>query len=187
MVYLLIYILAEEGVRMLSLSLQLPHMMSSEKGQSNTNEKQLINRADTGKTAVSDSPLPFKPHTALSGKILEALGSNVTSGLSDDEASRRLQQYGPNRLKPPERPSILKIIARQVGNAMTLVLSRCSLPLTFLKLINFVVAAMATSLGTMDWISGGVIAALVILNVSVGAYTEWQAEKVRVLRSAEIP
>ena len=37
---------------------------------------------------------------------------------------------------------------------------------------------MAVSLGTMDWISGGVIAALVILNVSVGSYTEWQAEKV---------
>ena len=36
---------------------------------------------------------------------------------------------------------------------------------------------MAVSFGTMDWISGGVIAALVILNVSVGAYTEWQAEK----------
>jgi len=42
---------------------------------------------------------------------------------------------------------------------------------------NDIVAAMAVSFGTMDWISGGVIAALVILNVTVGAYTEWQAEK----------
>jgi Na+-exporting ATPase len=41
------------------------------------------------------------------------------------------------------------------------------------------VAAMAVSFGTMDWISGGVIAALVLLNVTVGAITEWQAEKVR--------
>ena len=40
------------------------------------------------------------------------------------------------------------------------------------------VAAMAVSLGTMDYISGGVIAALVLLNVTVGTYTEWQAEKV---------
>lgn len=39
---------------------------------------------------------------------------------------------------------------------------------------------MAVSFGTMDWISGGVIAALVLLNVVVGAYTEWQAEKVSV-------
>ena len=40
------------------------------------------------------------------------------------------------------------------------------------------VAAMAVSFGTTDWISGGVIAALVLLNVVVGSYTEWQAEKV---------
>lgn len=36
---------------------------------------------------------------------------------------------------------------------------------------------MAVSFGTQDWISGGVIAALVILNVTVGTYTEWEAEK----------
>lgn len=165
-------------MRML-IPLQLSHTMSTENGQLNTNEKQLINRADTGKTAVSDSPLPFKPHTALSGKVLEALSSNATSGLPDDEVSRRLEKYGPNRLKPPKKPSVLKIIVRQVGNAMTLILSKCSFSLMFLELINSAVAAMATSLGTMDWISGGVIAALVILNVSVGAFTEWQAEKVR--------
>lgn len=47
-----------------------------------------------------------------------------------------------------------------------------------MKGIDGSVAAMAVSFGTMDWISGGVIAALVILNVSVGGYTEWQAEKV---------
>lgn len=37
---------------------------------------------------------------------------------------------------------------------------------------------MAVSFGTFDWISGGVIAALIILNVAVGGYTEWEAEKV---------
>lgn len=36
---------------------------------------------------------------------------------------------------------------------------------------------MATSFGTLDWISGGVIAALVVLNVVVGTYSEWEAEK----------
>jgi hypothetical protein len=45
------------------------------------------------------------------------------------------------------------------------------------------VAAMATSFGTMDWISGGVIAALVALNVCVGTITEWQAEKVHLIFS----
>ncbi|TYJ53053.1 potassium/sodium efflux P-type ATPase, fungal-type [Cryptococcus floricola] len=133
--------------------------MSSDKATTNRNEKQL-DRADTGKTAVTES-LPFKAHTALSGKVLEALGGNPTTGLKESEVPPKLDQYGLNRLKPPKKPSVFKIILRQVGNAMTLIL----------------IAAMATSFGTTDWISGGVIAALVLLNVSVGAYTEWQAEK----------
>jgi len=37
---------------------------------------------------------------------------------------------------------------------------------------------MAVSFGVLDYISGGVIAALILLNVSVGAWTEWEAEKI---------
>lgn len=40
------------------------------------------------------------------------------------------------------------------------------------------IAAMAVSFGTMDWVSGGVIAALVVLNVGVGTVNEYKAEKV---------
>ena len=40
------------------------------------------------------------------------------------------------------------------------------------------ISAMAVSFGTMDWVSGGVIAALVILNVGVGTVNEYKAEKV---------
>jgi Na+-exporting ATPase len=42
------------------------------------------------------------------------------------------------------------------------------------------IAAMAVSFGTMDWVSGGVIAALVILNVGVGTINEYKAEKVKI-------
>lgn len=37
---------------------------------------------------------------------------------------------------------------------------------------------MAVSFGVLDFIAGGVIAALIILNISVGTWTEWQAEKI---------
>lgn len=90
-----------------------------------TNEKKFT-RADTkgsNATAVSQS-LPFAPHTALSQKVLEALSSNADKGLTDSEAAKRLEQYGPNRLKPPRRPSVWKIIGRQFANAMCLVLSK---------------------------------------------------------------
>lgn len=37
---------------------------------------------------------------------------------------------------------------------------------------------MAVSFGVMDWIAGGVIAALIALNISVGTWTEWEAERI---------
>lgn len=37
---------------------------------------------------------------------------------------------------------------------------------------------MAVSFGVLDFIAGGVIAALIILNISVGTWTEWEAEKI---------
>jgi P-type Na+/K+ transporter len=126
---------------------------------------------NTSNTAVSQG-LPFKPHTSTSIKVIQALNTDVDHGLTERDAMERLGVYGPNRLKPPKRPSVYRIIVRQVANAMTVVLSE--LYEATLRLV----AAMAVSFGTMDWISGGVIAALVILNVTVGTYTEWQAEKV---------
>jgi magnesium-transporting ATPase (P-type) len=78
----------------------------------------------TGATAVGSQGLGFAPHTVPATKVLEALGvTDPVRGLSDEEAARRLEQYGPNRLKPPPKPSLLKICGRQVANAMTLVLS----------------------------------------------------------------
>ncbi|ORY35588.1 putative calcium-transporting ATPase 3 [Naematelia encephala] len=134
--------------------------MSTEENQTATNVEKSVPWTDSISTAVSQS-LPFKAHTVPSEKVLDALGGNATKGLSEHDATRRLESYGPNRLRPPKKPSAFKIMVRQIGNAMTLIL----------------IAAMAVSFGTMDWISGGVIAALVLLNVSVGSYTEWQAEK----------
>jgi Na+-exporting ATPase len=74
----------------------------------------------------------------------------------------------------------MEIVVRQLGNAMSLVpseLTQATAPSDML-ITSGIVAAMAVSFGTMDWISGDVIAALVLLNVSVGACTEWQAEQV---------
>lgn len=74
----------------------------------------------------------------------------------------------------------MEIVVRQLGNAMSLVpseLTQATAPSDML-ITSGIVAAMAVSFGTMDWISGDVIAGLVLLNVSVGACTEWQAEQV---------
>lgn len=106
------------------------------------------------KVVVTDKDLSqqLPPHVRPADQILKELGVDVSWGLSVQRAAKVLAENGPNRLKPPKPPSRLKILLGQITNAMTIVL----------------LAAMAVSLGTKDWISAGVIGALVALNVSVG-------------------
>lgn len=99
--------------------------MSAEKVSNGSGhaEKAGVQRADTNGTAV-EKALPFNAHTAGSQKVLEALHANGENGLTDSDAAKRVETYGPNRLKPPRRPSPWAIFGRQIGNAMTLVLSK---------------------------------------------------------------
>ncbi|TRM64769.1 potassium/sodium eff [Schizophyllum amplum] len=100
-------------------------------------------------------------HTLEASAILEELNVDSETGLGDQCAKDTLARNGPNELRPPKKPSPVKVFLAQVANAMTIVL----------------IAAMAVSFGTGDWIAGGVIAALVMMNVLVGFTQEWKAVK----------
>ena len=100
------------------------------------------------------SNLPAPAHTLTGDEVLKLFQTDAKLGLHTDIVGGLQEKYGPNRLKPPPKPSLLKIFGRQVFNAMTLVL----------------IAAMAVSFGTQDWISGGVIFALILMNIITGAY-----------------
>lgn len=67
-------------------------------------------------------PLPSPAHTLDAGEVVITLNSHVMRGLSTTEVEQLLQKWGPNRLKPPVRPSLWKIFLRQIANAMTIVL-----------------------------------------------------------------
>jgi magnesium-transporting ATPase (P-type) len=92
------------------------------------------------------------PHTVPAEDILSRFGVDPNWGLTEDRAKEILLRDGPNHLKPPQKPSRLKIFLAQVLNAMTVVL----------------IAATAISLATLDWISAGAIVLLVVINVYVG-------------------
>jgi magnesium-transporting ATPase (P-type) len=108
---------------------------------------------------MSSAPLT-KPWHALSAQETFAALSASVDGLSEAEASRRLDQYGPNKLPEAGRPSPLLIIVRQLNN-----------PLTF---ILFAAALVAFALG--ETTDGGFICAVVAINVTIGALQEWRAE-----------
>lgn len=69
-----------------------------------------------------EHPLFAPAHTLDAGEVINALGSNVLRGLSMTKVEQLLEKWGPNRLKPPVRPSLWKIFLGQIANAMTIVL-----------------------------------------------------------------
>lgn len=109
----------------------------------------------------SNKELTKLAHTLEVDDLVRQLESNVDSGLSHDEATKRFEQYGPNELDDGPGVQPIKILIRQVANAMMLVL----------------ILAMAVSYGIHSWIEGGVVTAIIVLNITVGFLQEFQAEK----------
>lgn len=113
------------------MSTQSPPTIEKHSSNNSVPTKEGLPRHHTSTTAAttetandpSSQALPFSPYTVHASKVLDALNVDDKKGLSEDEAARRLEQYGLNRLKPPKKPSLLKITAQQTANAMTLVLS----------------------------------------------------------------
>ncbi|KFA59984.1 hypothetical protein S40285_08482 [Stachybotrys chlorohalonatus IBT 40285] len=109
----------------------------------------------------SNKPMTRPAHALSHEDVTKELNTDSLDGLSNDEAAKRLQDYGKNELGETESVQPMKIILAQIANAMTLVL----------------IMAMAVSFGIQSWIEGGVITAVILLNVIVGFFQEYSAEK----------
>lgn len=83
------------------------------------------------------------------------------TGLSTHETSARREKYGRNKLETSGGVTWWNILVRQVSNSLTLVL----------------VIAMVLSYATLDFIEGGVISAVIILNIVVGFWQDYRAEQ----------
>ena len=99
-------------------------------------------------------------HNVEALEVLGSLGSRET-GLTDDEAKRRLQEHGPNELKTEKRTTALKVFARQFQSFLVLIL-------VFASVISFLLGE------TTDAI---VIGLIVVLNAVLGFVQEYRAEK----------
>ncbi|CAE6456809.1 unnamed protein product [Rhizoctonia solani] len=100
-------------------------------------------------------------HVLTPAAVARHLSTDTELGLTGQVVAERIAQYGKNQLKEPEGVSVLKVLLAQVANALTLVL----------------VGAMALSFGVNDWVEGGVITAVILLNITVGFWQEYKAEK----------
>ncbi|KIV84966.1 potassium/sodium efflux P-type ATPase, fungal-type [Exophiala sideris] len=105
-------------------------------------------------------------------ELVAQLGTNTDLGLSSTQVQQYQEKYGPNRLEGDGGVSWYSILGKQISNAMILVL----------------VLAMALSYGVEDFVEGAVITAVIVLNVLIGFYQEFQAEKkMDALRSLSSP
>lgn len=66
-------------------------------------------------------PLSAPPHALSSEVFLVELEANISDGLSFDEAKTRLDKYGTNELDNGPGVQPVKILIRQMANAMILV------------------------------------------------------------------
>lgn len=109
----------------------------------------------------SNKPMSKPAHSLTFEEVQNELGASSIDGLSAHEAETRLQEFGNNELDNGPGVNPTKILIRQIANAMMLVL----------------ILGMAVSFGIQSWIEGGVVAAIIILNIVIGFMQEYSAEK----------
>lgn len=95
---------------------------------------------------------PSCPHTLTADHVAQKLQTNARHGLSHQEAVARLARDGPNAVKAAKGASLWELFLQQVANALTLVL----------------VAVAGLSFGIKDYVEGGVVVSVILLNVAVG-------------------
>ena len=116
------------------------------------------------------------PHGRSAADVLAALEVSVITGLSEHEAGRRLQHYGPNTIGGRQRVGAFAILIHQFQSLVVALLA--------------VAAGLAFYFG--EWEEGGAIVGVLVLNTLIGFVTEIKAvrsiEALRVLgtRSARV-
>lgn len=100
----------------------------------------------------SNKPISKPAHALTYVEVTRELGVDSDDGLTEGEAEKRLEEFGNNELDNGPGVNPTKIIMKQIANAMMLVL----------------LLAMGVSFGIQSWIEGGVVAAIIILNIVIG-------------------
>lgn len=100
-------------------------------------------------------------------EVLKQLKADDKQGLSNEEAKKRQQKYGKNRLKDKPKENIILKFVKQFNDFMIIIL-----------IIASIISAVISNIqGENDYIDSVIIIAIVILNAIMGVVQEAKAEK----------
>jgi len=100
-------------------------------------------------------------HSLLPQDVANELVTDLERGLTTAEVTARLKQYGPNELVEREGPPFWKLLLNQFNQFLVIILIAAAL-------ISFVLG---------EWLDGGAIMTIVILNAIIGVVQESKAEE----------
>ncbi len=106
---------------------------------------------------LSDTPW----HVRSTDDVISKLDSDSENGLSNEEAQKRLEKFGPNRIRTGEITPWYEILLNQFTD-----------PLIYILLFAAVVSVLF-----QEWIDAIVIIAVVLLNGAIGFIQEFRARK----------
>ena len=132
--------------------------------------------------SVARAPgIPVAPHREPAELVVSALDSDAAHGLARAEAQRRLEQYGPNRLKSAPETPWWKRLLEQFENFLVIIL----LVATVISVVEWLLQDPRETALPYEAI---VILAIVVLNALLGFFQEARAEKsVRALMALAAP
>jgi Ca2+-transporting ATPase len=110
---------------------------------------------------VTEEPVEEEAWHALSPEDVLRHLEVQENGLTDEQAARRLSQYGPNQLQEAPRPTFWHMLWDQLNN--------------FVVILLIVASIVSALLG--DYIEAGAIMAIVVLNAVLGIVQEQRAEE----------
>lgn len=100
-------------------------------------------------------------HAISTEDVLSRLRTVKNTGLTSEEAEKRLREFGPNQLLEKPRPSFWKLLYNQLKSFVIILLIVASLISAFLG----------------EWVDAGAIILIVVLNAILGVVQESKAEE----------
>lgn len=102
--------------------------------------------------------------------VISELNTNIETGLSANEVTKRLETYGQNKLNEKKKRTFLQRFFDQMKDAMVIILFIAAGISLFINIYHAMIG------GEAEWIEPIVIIAIVILNAILGVVQESKAE-----------